>query len=131
MKKFKLFVFATLFFALSGCAWSTRVYYWEKPNTGANQFAKDHLACLYSADIFPWNFKASRLWPFSPEALDLKLRLKDGGIWGNFIPYAGSQSIFVNATIPSSTVVFWWYSYCMRKEGYKERKGIGGPIKVD
>ena len=131
MKKRSLFVLAALMFAVSGCAWSTRVYYWEKPNTGARQFAIDHMNCLYSADIFPWNFKASRLWPFSPETLDLKLRLEDGGIWGNFIPYRGAQPIFVNTSVPSSTVVYWWYGHCMRNEGYTERKGPTGPIRIE
>jgi len=114
---------------LSGCAMSTRVYYWQRPNTGATQFAEDHKMCIYHADWFPWDIKMSRLWPFTPETLDLRLRLEDGGIWGNFIPYEGAQSIFVNTITPSKTVVFWQYSKCMRSHGYTERQKHTGPIK--
>ena len=85
--------------------------------------------CIYHADWFPWDIKMSRLWPFTPETLDLRLRLEDGGIWGNFIPYEGAQSIFVNTITPSKTVVFWQYSKCMRSHGYTERQKHTGPIK--
>ena len=128
----KITLVCTLFscFLLSGCYNTTRVYYWERPNTGATQFSEDHKACLYSADWFPWDFKFSRLWPFTPETLDLRLRLKNGGIWGNFVPYEGSQSIFVNTTVPSKTAIYAWYAMCMRNHGYKERQKYSGPVKI-
>ena len=131
IKKIRLLFIAFSFVFLSGCAWSTRVYYWKKPNTGATQFSEDHKACLYSADWFPWNFKLGRLWPFTPETQNLRLRLENGGIWGNFIPYEGAQSVFVNTAYPSKTVIYGWYYMCMRRAGYVERKKHTGPVKIN
>lgn len=128
--KFKGFAAIAVSLAfLSGCAMSTRVYYWQRHDTGATQFAEDHKMCIYNADWFPWDFKMARMWPFTSETLDLRLRLENGGIWGNFVPYEGAQSIFVNSSTPSKTVLYGLYSKCMRDHGYTERKKHTGPIK--
>lgn len=125
MKRFLcLIVFCLL---LNGCLSSpTRVYYWAKENTGAERFVQDHNRCLREADFWPW--RMANLDPISPELLNLRLNLKDGGIWGNFSPYPGAMPVFVNTAYPSKTVIYWRYALCMKNAGYRERRPYGGPM---
>ncbi len=118
----------SLLFLTGACGTPTRVYYWERQDTGANRFIQDHKRCIRKADIWPYSFPKS-LWPGAPEMLDLRLRLKDGGIWGNFSPYTGAQPVFVNSREPSSSVIYFWYSSCMKSAGYKERRPYTGPME--
>lgn len=53
--------------------------------------------------------------PMGADTLDLRLNLKDGGIWANFSPYPGAMPVFVNTANPSKTVIYWRYSSCMKK----------------
>lgn len=124
MKRFiYLFVFCLF---LNGCLSSpTRVYYWAKENTGADRFVHDHNRCLKEADFWPWSIKFD---PIGADTLDLRLDLKNGGIWGNFSPYPGAMPVFVNTAVPSKTVIYWRYSSCMKNAGYKERRPYGGPM---
>lgn len=120
----KIFLLFSLCLCLTACSTPTRVYYWKKANTGAERFVQDHNKCLERADFWPWSFS----WSDNATTLDLRLRLKDGGIWANFIPYVGSMPIFVNAAHPSKTVIYWRYASCMREKGYSERRPYGGPL---
>lgn len=121
MKKILFLCLLCLF--LNGCSSATRVYYWAKDNTGTTRFVQDHNRCLQKADYWPWTF-----YNFTPEVadtLDLKLNLRDGGIWANFSPYPGAMPIFVNTATPSKTVIYWRYASCMKKAGYRERRPYG------
>ena len=123
----KRFIFLILFcLCLTGCSTSTRVYYWAKENTGTERFVQDHNRCLQKADYWPWTFTS--IIPGTAETLDLKLNLKNGGIWANFSPYPGAMPIFVNTAHPSRTVIYWRYASCMKKAGYRERRPYGGPL---
>ena len=124
MKRFICLLF--LCACLSGCSSTTRVYYWAKDNTGAERFVKDHNYCLQKADLWPWTFQ--NMMPDVADTLDLRLNLKDGGIWANYSPYPGAMPVFVNTAAPSKTVIYWWYARCMKNAGYKERRPYGGPL---
>ena len=123
----KRFITLLLFcFCLNGCSSPTRVYYWAKENTGSERFVQDHNYCLKKADFWPWKIHIPLTT--SAETVDLRLNLKDGGIWANFSPYPGAMPVFVNTATPSKTVVYWRYSMCMKNAGYKERRPFGGPL---
>lgn len=115
-----------LILLLTACSSPTRVYYWAKDNTGADRFVSDHNKCLRQADFWPWRHIGFD--PMGPETLDLRLNLKDGGIWANYSPYPGAMPVFVNTATPSKTVIYWRYARCMRKAGYRERRPYGGPL---
>ncbi len=121
---FLLFVFCAFF---SGCSSPTRVYYWQKANTGTERFVNDHNACLEHADYYP--FKWVNPYPMTPDLLNLKLDLKNGGIWGNYSPYPGAMPVFVNNVAPSKTLIYWMYSWCMKRAGYKERQPFGDRLQ--
>ena len=122
----KRFIFLVLFcLCLNGCS-PTRIYFWAKENTGAERFVRDHNGCLQKADFWPWAFFNPN--PVEPDLLNLRLNLKNGGIWANFSPYPGAMPIFVNTATPSKTVIYWWYSRCMKKLGYRERLPYGKPL---
>ena len=121
----KQFICLLLFsLCLTGCSTPSRFYYWAKENTGAERFIRDHNLCLRKADFWPWTFE--NLMPDAADMLDLKLDLKNGGIWANFSPYPGAMPIYVNTAAPSKTVIYWWYARCMRNAGYKERRPYTG-----
>ncbi|MBR1778860.1 MAG: hypothetical protein IJ752_09825 [Alphaproteobacteria bacterium] len=123
----KRFFYLVLFcLCLNSCSSPTRIYYWAKENTGAERFAQDHNHCLQKADYWPWTFHIPLA--LSAETLDLRLNLKNGGIWANFSPYPGAMPIFVNTATPSKTVIYWRYASCMKKAGYRERRPYGGPL---
>lgn len=128
MSRLKRLTVFSILFLVSACGTPTRIYYWEKQSTGAERFIQDHNKCLRKADYWPYAFWKT-YFPNSPDTLDLRLRLKDGGIWGNFSPYEGAQPVFVNATEPSSTVIYFRYASCMRKAGYRERRPYTGPMQ--
>ena len=122
----RLFFLFFFCLCLNGCSTPTRIYYWAKENTGAERFVRDHNACLQKADIWPWQFFYPV--PTEPDLLNLRLNLKDGGIWANFSPSVGAMPVFVNTASPSRTVIYWRYASCMKKLGYKERRPYGGPL---
>lgn len=127
MKPAKLFLILALILPAAACGTTARIYYWEKPQTGAERFVMDHNNCLEKADLWPWTWASLAN---SPETLDLHLRLSDGGIWANFSPYTGAQPVFVNSSNPTTTVVYSWYYSCMKKKGYKERRPYTGPMSL-
>lgn len=126
MKRLKYLFVLCFLFSLSACGSPTRIYYWEKNNTGSERFVQDHNKCLEKADY--WPFRLKNPMPNTPETLDLRLNLKDGGIWANFSPHPGAMPIFVNTAHPSKTLIYWRYSWCMKSAGYKERRPFGGPL---
>lgn len=127
MTRLKKILVLGLTVACSACSSPTRIYYWERPNTGGEHFVRDHNRCLQKADWFP--FETFNIFSLSPETRNLTLNLKDGGIWGNFSPYRGAMPIFVNNANPSSTLIYSWYASCMKKAGYMERRPFGGPLE--
>lgn len=124
MSRFKLFLVLCLTLTATACSTTTRVYYWERPNTGADHFVRDHKKCLQTADWWPFSFYNPL--PNMPEDRDLVLNLKNGGIWANFSPYRGAMPIFVNNANPSKTLIYWRYSRCMKNAGYSERRPYTG-----
>lgn len=127
MKLSKVVLTLGLCLCAAACGTSTRIYYWEKPLTGTERFVQDHNRCLEKADLWPWTWAAIGN---SPETLDMRLRLREGGIWANFSPYPGAQPVFVNSTQPTTTVIYHWYSSCMTDKGYKERRPYTGPMSL-
>ena len=75
---------------LNGCTTPTRVYYWARDNTGTERFVQDHNRCLQKADFWPWAFYNPN--PEVADTLDLRLNLKNGGIWANYSPYPGAAA---------------------------------------
>lgn len=126
MKRLKYLLLLCFLFPLSACGSPTRIYYWEKSNTGTDRFVNDHNACLEKADYWPFTLKNPI--PNTPEMLNLHLDLRNGGIWANFSPHPGAMPIFVNTPAPSKTVIYWRYAMCMRNAGYRERRPFGGPM---
>lgn len=127
MTRLKKILVLGLTVACSACSSPTRIYYWERPNTGGEHFVRDHNRCLQKADWFP--FETFNVFSLSPETRNLTLNLKEGGIWGNFAPYKGAMPIFVNNAHPSKTLIYFLYSSCMKKAGYTERRPFGGPLE--
>lgn len=120
MKK-KMLAFLGFLVILAGCSSGQSIFYWEKPNTGAVWFAKEHNECLADADWWPWTFPA---WPpGTQEVPELRFDNEaDNGIWANFIPYEGAQPVFVNSLANDSTMSASSYRRCMEKKGYTQRQ---------
>ena len=126
MNRLKLLALSALLFSATACSTPTRVYYWQQPNVGGEQFVRDHNKCLQKADF--WPFSWFNPIPNIPEDRDLRLDLENGGIWGNYIPYPGAMPLYVNTAQPTWSRVYWWYARCMRKAGYTERRPYGPPL---
>ncbi len=114
---------------LSACGGDGQhMYYWERPNTGAVWFARDHNECLAAADMWPYE------WPGMPwgwgAPKDMELRFdneSDHGIWAQFVPFPGAQPVHVNSVAGDWSMSYDAYEECMRERHYTERR----PVKED
>jgi len=113
--------------ALAACGGGgQRVYYWERQNTGAVWFARDHNYCLARADYWPWTWPG---WPwqwghdtYNP---DLNLRFdndSESGIWAQFRPMPGAQPVYVNSVAADWSMSYSDYESCMEARDYVQRK---------
>ncbi len=100
-----------------------KVFYWERPNTGAVWFARDHNYCLQQADYWPFE------WPGLPWGWgtppDLELRFdneSDHGIWAQFVPMPGAQPVYVNSVAGDWSMSYDDYEACMEARDYVQRK---------
>lgn len=113
-----LFILGVCSFLLSGCGGQT-VFYWERPNTGATWFAKDHTECLRKADFWPYYWPG---WPWGwQKEPDPNLRFDNdaaNGIWASYVPYPGAQPLYVNSLRGDWSMSPSWYRRCMEDRGY-------------
>ena len=125
MKKICLIALTILgILGLSACGGDgQKVYYWERPNTGAVWFARDHNYCLSQADYWPWR------WPGMPwgwgKDPDLELRFdndSESGIWAQFRPMPGAQPVYVNSVAGDWSMSYDDYEECMENRDYIQRK---------
>ena len=114
-----------LFLLLSGCSLvdeGQKTFYWQRPNTGINWFAKDHNECMKEADWFPLQWPG---WPWDwgePGPLNLRFDNESGkGVWAQFVPYPGAQPVYVNYAYGDWSVDYDDYQDCMESRHYTQR----------
>ncbi len=127
MTQLKRFLMFVPFLVLTACSSGQDTFYWYRPQTGINYFAKDHNACLYQSDNWPYEWP-NMDFPPSPETFDLKLRsVAEDGIWAYYVALPGSQPVYVNSKVQGQ-----WsmsgneYAECMRELGYED---VFDPVK--
>lgn len=108
-----LFFLLTLPVCLSSCAGRSAYYHYTRPDTGINQFVRDHSYCLKQADYFPFDIPN----PMSTGAKPSKPADWDG-MWVAFSPYPGAPVVNMGANGNSSTIVHSIYIPCMMVKGY-------------
>ena len=92
-----------------------KIFYWERPNTGVGQFAKDHRDCMLKADILPFELPSRTKEPKTLRFDD------DSGVWGNFIPYPGALPVNVKYEHSDRFVNYDNYQQCMEQRHYTQR----------
>ena len=100
-----------------------KVFYWERPNTGAIWFVRDHNYCLKQADYWPFRWPGMP-WTWGREP-DLELRFDndaDSGIWAQFRPMPGAQPVYVNSVEGDWSMSYDEYEECMEARDYVQRK---------
>ena len=109
---------------LSACGGDgQKVFYWERPNTGAIWFARDHNYCLRQADYWPFRWPGMP-WGWGKEP-DLDLRFdndSENGIWAQFRPMPGAQPVYVNSVAGDWSMSYDDYEECMEARDYVQRK---------
>jgi len=109
---------------LSACGGEgQKVFYWERPNTGAIWFVRDHNYCLKQADYWPFRWPGMP-WTWGREP-DLELRFDneaDSGIWAQFRPMPGAQPVYVNSVEGDWSMSYDEYEECMEARDYVQRK---------
>lgn len=109
---------------LSACGGGgQKVFYWERPNTGAVWFVRDHNYCLNEADYWPFRWPGMP-WGWGKEP-DLELRFdndSDSGIWAQFQPMPGAQPLYVNSVAGDWSMSYDDYESCMEARDYVQRK---------
>ena len=109
---------------LSACGGDgQKVFYWERPNTGAVWFVRDHNYCLRQADYWPFRWPGMP-WGWGKEP-DLDLRFDneaDSGIWAQFQPMPGAQPVYVNSVAGDWSMSYDDYEECMESRDYVQRK---------
>lgn len=121
---FLMLVMGVCLSILSACdSGGQKVFYWERPNTGAIWFARDHNYCLKQADYWPFR------WPGMPwgwgKDPDLELRFdndSESGIWAQFQPMPGAQPVYVNSVAGDWSMSYDDYEECMEARDYVQRK---------
>lgn len=100
-----------------------KVFYWERPNTGAVWFVRDHNYCLGQADYWPFEWPGLP-WGWGAEK-ELELRFdneSDSGIWAQFQPMPGAQPVYVNSVAGDWSMSYSDYQSCMEARDYVQRK---------
>ena len=109
---------------LSACGGDgQKVFYWERPNTGAIWFVRDHNYCLNEADYWPFRWPGMP-WGWGKEP-DLELRFdndSESGIWAQFRPMPGAQPVYVNSVAGDWSMSYDDYEACMEARDYVQRK---------
>jgi len=109
---------------LSACGGDgQKVFYWERPNTGAIWFVRDHNYCLRQADYWPFRWPGMP-WRWGGEP-DLNLRFDndaENGIWAQFRPMPGAQPVYVNSVEGDWSMSYDDYEECMEARDYVQRK---------
>ena len=126
-KKFATLLLGICLATLTACGSGQKVYYWEKPDTGAVWFARDHNQCLRAADWWPYYFPGYTItppwgWGTPPEH---KLRFDNNashGIWAEFTPFPGAQPVYVNSLKGDWSMSYSTYERCMEDREYRQRK---------
>ncbi|MBE6450432.1 MAG: hypothetical protein E7016_00520 [Alphaproteobacteria bacterium] len=123
----KIFLISTFLFSLASCTYLSEgkgqvIYHWERTNTGAQKFSRDHSECMRIAEDFKFlpNIKN---WLYSEEArYDIRADWHaEKGIWASYIPYEGAQPILVNSIRDDAGSSPRKYRNCMEKRGYNQR----------
>ena len=100
-----------------------KIFYWERPNTGAEWFVRDHKYCLREADYWPFRWPGMP-WEWGGEP-ELELRFDndaDSGIWAQFRPMPGAQPVYVNSVEGDWSMSYDDYESCMEARDYVQRK---------
>lgn len=129
MKYLKRFLVLSLFL-ITACASENgqRMFYWERPNTGVNWFARDHQECLTEADYWPYEWPGLPWGWGAPKELELRFRNdSDHGIWAQFTPYPGAQPVHVNSVAADWSMSYDVYEDCMTQRNYIQKR----PFKDD
>lgn len=98
------------------------IYHWERENTGAQKFARDHSECMRLAEDFKI-IPDVRSWFFSEE---VKMNIRadwyaEKGIWASYIPYPGAMPLMVNSLRNDYDSSPRKYRLCMEDRGYWHR----------
>lgn len=98
------------------------IYHWERENTGAQKFARDHSECMRQAEDFRL-LPDVRTWFFSEE---VKMNIRadwhsEKGIWASYVPYPGAMPLMVNSLRNDSDSNPRKYRLCMEDRGYWHR----------
>lgn len=99
------------------------IFHWEKENTGAEKFARDHSECLREAEDFSL-IPDVKSWFYSEEVkMDLRADWHaQKGIWASYVPYPGAQPVMVNSLRDDTRINPVDYRTCMEKKGYWHRR---------
>lgn len=109
--------------ALAACGKGQKVFYWERPNTGAVWFARDHGQCLAEADYWPFEWPGLPWFWGTPPELDLRFQNEaKHGIWAQFRPFPGAQPVNVNSVKGDWSMSYADYESCMEARDYIQRK---------
>ena len=124
MKRLKMMLFLGLcLLGLSACGGGQKVFYWERPNTGAVWFARDHNYCIGEADFWPFEWPGLPWGWGAPPELNLRFdNDSDHGVWAQFVPMPGAQPLYVNTPVGDWSVSYDQYEACMEERDYVQRK---------
>lgn len=127
-RKLKLFLMAIVMATLGACGSGQHVFYWERPNTGAVWFVRDHNQCLAEADYWPFEWPGVPWGWGTPKDLDLRFQNEaNNGIWAQFTPMPGAQPVYMNSVAGDWSMSADRYQECMEKRDYVQRK----PKRID
>lgn len=109
-----------LLFLLTACGNGQHLFYWERPETGAMWFARDHAECLEKSDFWPYTWPGSPVnWGSGYNKYNLRFdNNARNGIWAEFLPYPGAQPVYVNSLKGDWSMSPSIYEKCMEDRGY-------------
>lgn len=123
-RKWTLLGLGLIMLGLSACGGDgQKVFYWERPNTGAVWFARDHNYCLDQADYWPFTWPGMPWGWGTPPELELRFdNESEHGIWAQFVPMPGAQPVYVNSVAGDWSMSYGLYEDCMEARNYVQRK---------